>query len=58
MKQYFCEKCGSIDVFTEKHGPHIGLYCKDCGEWIKWLSKKEVQLVQRYINSKNESEEI
>ena len=42
-----CKKCGSVD--TEKRlcpdtSPHYsGLYCKDCGTWIKWLSKPKVR---------------
>lgn len=49
MKLFFCEKCGSVDVFTDKVGPHTGLFCGDCGAWIKWLSGKELRLVKRQI---------
>lgn len=62
MKIYVCKECGSIDVFLRKHGPHLGLYCGDCGAWIKWINKSEKQLVERFIKEnkiqKNESEEI
>lgn len=48
MKIFVCE-CGSNDVFTEKKGSHIGLYCGDCGKWLKWLSKEDLRLVERQI---------
>ena len=49
MKEYACLKCGSIDVFIEYGKPHNGLYCGDCGKWIKWLDKDEIRLVKRWI---------
>lgn len=51
MKEYACPKCGSVDVFTESKGSQIGLYCGDCGRWIKWLPKDEIRLVNRFIES-------
>lgn len=36
-----CERCGSYTYEVREKGPHIGLYCKCCGKYIKWLSKKE-----------------
>lgn len=47
MKKFNCPKCNSTDVFTKKIGNHTGLYCGDCGTWIKWLSKNEILLVER-----------
>lgn len=38
--KYIC-KCGSDRMFVKSSGNHIGLYCKECGKWIKWLSKDE-----------------
>ncbi|MBQ9657254.1 MAG: hypothetical protein IJV31_00625 [Clostridia bacterium] len=52
MKVFRCEKCKSIDVFIDKANNHTGLYCGDCGKWIKWLAKDEIRLVERQINSK------
>jgi hypothetical protein len=51
MKEYACPKCGSVDVFTEPKGSQMGLYCGDCGRWIKWVPKDEVRLVNRFIES-------
>ena len=41
-------------------GNNTGLYCGDCGVWIKWVSKKELPLVERFIREKGErgNEEI
>ena len=51
MKTYVCEKCGSIDLFLEEKGTHTGLYCGDCGTWIKWVGKKEIPLVKRFLEA-------
>lgn len=53
MKNYYCEKCGSLDVFIDERGTQKALICGDCGVWIKWISKKELPLVERFILSKN-----
>jgi hypothetical protein len=34
-----CKKCGSLTLYQEQKGQHLGLYCKDCGAWIKWVSQ-------------------
>jgi transcription initiation factor TFIIIB Brf1 subunit/transcription initiation factor TFIIB len=41
MYQNVCKKCGSLDLHTEVKGSNVGLYCDDCGAWIKWLGKDE-----------------
>ena len=38
-----CKKCGSISLHTEVKGNNTGLYCDDCGAWIKWLGKDELR---------------
>lgn len=43
MYQNCCKKCGSISLHTEEKGNNVGLYCDDCGAWIKWLSKDELR---------------
>ena len=43
MYQNCCKKCGSISLHTEVKGNNTGLYCDDCGAWIKWLSKDELR---------------
>jgi Lar family restriction alleviation protein len=55
MKNFKCAKCGSEDTFTEKLGNNTGLYCSDCGIWIKWLDKNELRLVQRQTETQLKS---
>lgn len=43
MYQNCCKKCGSISLHTEVKGNNTGLYCDDCGSWIKRLSKDELR---------------
>jgi transcription elongation factor Elf1 len=50
MKEYSCPKCNSTDLFIRKSGNNTGLYCGDCGAWIKWIGKKEIPLVERFLN--------
>ena len=51
MKEYKCPKCNSVDLFLQAQGNQTGLYCGDCGAWIKWIGKKEMPLVKRYMES-------
>lgn len=37
----FCKQCGSYTYEIRYKKPHVGLYCKCCGKYIKWLSKEE-----------------
>lgn len=53
MKDYCCPKCGSIDVFIDDRGNQKALMCGDCGAWIKWIGKKEMPLIKRYIDLKD-----
>lgn len=46
MYQNVCKKCGSIELHTEVKGSNIGLYCSDCGAWIKWLGKDEQRALE------------
>lgn len=45
MYQNCCKKCGSTDLYTDQNGNNTGLYCSDCGAWIKWLSKKRIKSI-------------
>lgn len=55
MKEYECHKCKSKDVFLKASGPNTGLYCGDCGAWLKWVTKEEKRLVERFIESRKEA---
>lgn len=52
MYQNCCKKCGSISLYAETKGNNIGLYCSDCGAWIKWIGKDELRAFE---HSKNEN---
>lgn len=41
-------KCGNKDnnaFFTEKKGNQMGIYCSNCGKWVKWATKDEVRML-------------
>lgn len=48
MYQNCCKKCGSTSLHTEAKGNNTGLYCDDCGAWVKWLGKDELRA---FVNS-------
>lgn len=48
-----CPKCDSVNNFTKVKGTNTGLYCKDCGTWIKWLSKYETKLFETIEHEKS-----
>lgn len=49
MTTISCKKCGSVDLFIKENGSQVGLYCSDCGAWIKWLGKDERRLIELQI---------
>lgn len=51
MKNYCCDKCGSIDFFIDNRGNQKALLCANCGRWIKWVSKSELPLLKKFIKS-------
>lgn len=46
IKGVIC-KCKSEEFFGEQHGNHYGVYCEECGAWVKWASKNEKRLLER-----------
>lgn len=53
MDNYACKKCGSINVKLDNRGEQTALVCSDCLKWIKWVSKKDLASVERYIEENN-----
>lgn len=51
MKNYYCEKCGSVEFFIDEKGNQKALMCASCGRWIKWISKSELPFIKRFINA-------
>ena len=41
-------------MFTKEKGTQTGLYCGDCGKWIKWVGKDEKNLIERWIAENKE----
>ena len=58
MKTFICSKCNSNDVFVERNGDKIGLYCGTCGSLIKWLNKKELRQAEKQMEIMNGSIEM
>lgn len=54
INKYICKKCESKNVVIKQAGKYTGAYCKDCGAWIKWLNKKELRELYKYIKNENE----
>lgn len=54
MYQNCCKKCGSLDLHIEVKGSNTGLYCSDCGAWIKWLGKDELRAFENAQIKENE----
>ena len=54
MIKFECPKpeCQSHDFFLEKKGNSVGLYCADCGKWIKWLNKDEINAYTNLLKSR------
>lgn len=56
MYQNCCKKCGNTSLHTEIKGNNTGLYCDDCGAWIKWLGKNELRAFE-YSKKKSSIEQ-
>ena len=56
MYQNCCKKCGSISLHTETNGNNVGLYCDDCGAWIKWLGKDELRAFEHGMREATKEE--
>lgn len=54
---FVCKKCGSVELKCVKEGVHTGLWCSDCGRWVKWLNKDELKIIQMK-NKKKTNDEI
>lgn len=57
MYQNCCKKCGSTSLHTEVKGNNTGLYCDDCGAWVKWLGKDELRVFEYSKGKKAISQE-
>ena len=53
MTGYSCPKCNSKELFVKKSGNNTGLYCGDCGAWIKWVGKNELRAFEYLTRQKH-----
>lgn len=53
MKEYKCPKCNSKNLFVKKVGNNTGLYCVDCGAWIKQVGKNELRAFEYLTKQKH-----
>lgn len=51
IKDYKC-KCGHNDFFFADKGNQKGIYCTNCGKWLKWADKDEQNLSMRQETSR------
>jgi hypothetical protein len=51
MNKFSCKKCGSVSIHIKENGTQVGLYCSDCGVWIKWLGKDDRRLAELQIQN-------
>ena len=40
-----CKKCGSINQTAVIKGARYGIYCKDCGAFIKWADDHQKAVI-------------
>lgn len=45
---YQCKKCDSSDFWFMKKGEHLGIYCINCGRWLKWADKDEQNFYEMF----------
>jgi len=39
-----CPHCHASAGFDQREKPpHLGLYCRSCGRWVKWIRRTEAQ---------------
>lgn len=55
-KEYKCKKCSGEDLFLSDSGNHKGLYCSFCGNWFKWVSKKDLPFIEQFVTRKQSIE--
>lgn len=55
--KFYCKNCKKeVPIKIKTVGPHIGAYCFNCGNYIKWLSKNEKKELVEKSDAKNEKE--
>lgn len=38
-----CRRCGSSDLFVKPQKQHLGLFCRQCQLWQKWIRRSQAR---------------
>jgi len=41
-----CKRCSSPDLFIKQQGAHLGLFCRQCQLWQRWIRKSDARHYQ------------
>ena len=58
INNFICSKCNGTFTFIKKNNTQTGLYCSDCGKWIKWLGKEEIRLYEKKLEMDKMKSEV
>jgi hypothetical protein len=46
--KFLCKKCGNSAIYlVRKNENQVGAYCSECGAWLKWVGKNDVNNLKR-----------
>lgn len=46
FKQFPCKKCNSINQYAILKGNRYGIYCAECGSYIKWADSSQTTVIK------------
>lgn len=53
LMQILCPSCGfKGEGVVLRKNPAYGLYCPNCGRWIKWLPKTQAEIILELAKKK------
>lgn len=47
-----CNFCKSENLYVKEQDDKTGLYCRDCGRWLKWVDQSEKAKLQMEIEKR------
>lgn len=48
-----CHQCGSDFYDYRRKGPHMGVYCMNCGSFITFVPKKDIDIWKRKVKERD-----
>lgn len=48
-----CDKCGSPHLEVQLKGNHKALYCRDCGSFVRWVRRNEINTIDDILREAN-----